>query len=232
MVIRKILEFLMGSRESLSPEHPREPTSSEHPQEPVSFEQARAAFERAQVDYEIAERVLREIQRQDEAHSGITRRWMEAAQRVDAQRHRLRQAKTDFILAGGSPDTVELTELVTRKVKQWFPADEQAEAVRLLETECARNLPFCDAWDAKDLEGVRLAVVKLSGGRMAELRRQVEEAKLDWRDVLAYAQAPEAVKRGLFVAEEDAETREINARDRQQYEEWLRGDGPTAPPAA
>jgi hypothetical protein len=224
MVIRKILERLWSSSEPISPEHPREP---------LSFEQARASFERAQVEYEAAEREMMEVQRQDKAAGrSTTRRWIAASHRADALRHRLRRAKADFVQVGGSPDTVELTELVTRKVKQWFPADEQAEAIRLLETECARNLPFCQTSDAEDLEYVRLAVVKLSGGKLAELRRQIEEAKTDWRDVLAYARSPEWVKRGLFAAEEDAETREIEARDRQQYEEWLRGDGPTAPPAA
>ena len=218
MVIRKILERLRGS------------------QEPLSFEQAQVSFERAQAEYEAAERESSEIYLKNEAAGlGITQKWLEASYRADVLRHRLRQAKANFILVGGSHDTVELTELVTRKVKQWFRADEQAEAIRLLETECARNLPLCETWDAKELEGVRLAVVKLAGGSLVELRRQIEEAKKDVRDMIAFAQAPEEVKRwrgGLFTgAELDAETREMRARDRQQYEEWLREDGPSDPPA-
>lgn len=177
MVIRKILELLTSYREPITTEHPREPASAEHPREPLSFEQARAFFERAQAEFEAAEREMREIQRQDEAGGRHTQRWVAASHRVGVLRGRLRQAKADFVQVGGSPDTVELTELVTRKVKQWFPADEQAEAIRLLETECGRNLYFCETWGAKGLENIRLAVVKLSGGSLAELRRQIEGAK-------------------------------------------------------
>lgn len=219
-MIRKIFEFLLGSREPFSPEPTREP---------LSFEQAQVSFELAQAAYKAADR---EMRRQDGPASH--EKSIAAVQRTQAMQQRLRKAKADFIQAGGSPDTVEVTELVTRKVKQWFSAAEQAEAIRLLETECARNLPFCEAWDAKDLDGARLAVVKLAGGRLTELRRQIEEAKLDWRDVLVVAHEPEAVERGLWSgAKVDDETRsEIAARDRQQYEEWLRGDGSSGPPAA
>ena len=213
MVIREILERLRGSRKPVS----LEPA-------PTSPEQARVSLGRAGAEFEAAYREMREVQRKDEeAGRGITRKWIAASQRTDALRHRLRQAKADFILAGGVPEGLELTELVTRKVKQWFPADEQAEAIRLLETECGRDLPFCEAYDAEDLEPVRLAVVKLAGGSLTELRRQIEAAKLDWRDVLIFAQAPEEVRHGLFTeAEVDAGAREVRARDRRQYEEWLR----------
>jgi hypothetical protein len=226
MVIRKILERLLGSREPISPEPPRE----------LSFEQARVSFEQAQAKYEAAVAEKWEVQQQDDAPTGhrFTGKFFEAAQRAERLRHRLRQAHADFVQAGGSPDTVELTELVTRKVKQWFSVDEQAEAIRLLETECARNLPFCEISDAKYLEDARLAVVKLAGGSLTELRRHIEEAKQDWRDVLVAARDPEAVERGLWSgAKVDDETRrEILARDQQQYEEWLRGDGPSGSPAA
>jgi hypothetical protein len=223
MVMRKILERLRGSRKPVPVE-----------QSPVSLERAPVSLEQAQAEFEAAHHTLREAQRKAEAEGElITPTVIAAAQRVDALRQRLTQAKADFVLAGGTPEAVELTELVTRKVKQWFPADEQAEAISLLETECGRNLPFCEAYDAKGLEVVRLAVVKLAGGSLVELRRQVEAAKEDWRDVIAFAQAPEEVKRSLFTgAEVDAETSEIRARDRRQYEDWLRGDGPLGPSAA
>jgi hypothetical protein len=226
MGIRKILERLRGSPEPPSPEHSREP---------ISFEQTQVSFERARAEFEAAHREMREIQRQDEeAGRGITNKWIAASQHVDALRHRLRQAKEDFAKAGGSPDRVELTELVTRKVKQCFAGDEQAEAIRLLETECARSLPFCESYNAEDLEVVRLAVVKLAGGSLEGLRQQIEAAQTDWRDVIFFAQAPEEVNRGYYTDsnEADAETREMKARDRQQYEKWLRGDGSSDPPAA
>lgn len=73
-------------------------------------------------------------------------------------------------------------------------------------------MPFREASDAQGLERVRLA-----GGSLAELRRQVEAAKEDWREVFLFAEAPEGVRHGLFTGEVDSETRrEIMARDRQQ----------------
>jgi hypothetical protein len=211
MVIRKILERLRGSRV------------------PVSFKQAQA---RAQL--EAADRELKEAKRKAQAAGrGITPEMIMAAQRLDALRRLLQPEKADLVLAGGNHEAVELTELVTRKVKQLFPAGEQAEAIRLLETECGRNLPSCEAYDAQGLERVRLAVVRLAGGSLAELRVQVEMAKEDWRDVLLFAEAPEGLRHGLFTGEVDAETRrEIIARDRQQYEEWLRRGDASDPPAA
>ena len=217
MVIRKILERLRGSGE------------------PLSFEQARASFERAQEEFEAAHREMREIQRQDEASGrGLTNKWIAASHRMCALRHRLKQAKEDFAKAGGSPNRIELTELVTRKVKQCFAVDEQAEAIRLLETECARNLPFCESYNAEELEVVRLAVVKLAGGSLEGLRRQIEAAQTDWRDVIFFAQAPEEVNRGYYTDADkaDAETSEMKARDHQQYEGWLREDGSSDTPAA
>jgi hypothetical protein len=95
-------------------------------------------------------------------------------------------------------------------------------------------LPFQENFDAQGLERVRLAVVKLAGGSLAELRRQVEVAKQDWRDVLAPAEEPEAMRAGFSnYGELDAEARrDMEARDRQQYEEWLHGDGESDPTAA
>lgn len=226
MVIRKILERLLGSRE---------PSSPEESGEPLSFEQAQDFYERAQAEFEAAEREMRDLQRQNEASGrGITDEWITASQRTHALRQRLMRAKDVFAKAGGHPDRLELTELVTRKVRQWFRADEQAEAIRLLETECSRNLPFCESYSAEELEAVRLAVVKLAGGSLEGLRQQIGVARADWRDVIIYAQAPEEVNRGYYtsVDEADAETREMKMRDQQQYEEWLRGDDPPDPPAA
>lgn len=81
---------------------------------------------------------------------------------------------------------------------------------------------------------MRLAVVKLAGGSLAELRRQVEVAKQDWRDVLGPAKYPEAMKLGLVEASKLAEEarQQLEARDRRQYEEWLQDGGEAHPPAA
>ena len=64
----------------------------------------------------------------------------------------------------------------------------------LLETECADNLPFCDRSDMFALERLRFAVLKLSDGNLEHLRREIEQAKLDWRDTLMAAEFGRDVK--------------------------------------
>lgn len=186
---------------------------------------------RAREEPEAAARDLVEEHRKARAAGrGHTSAIDEAAERLSALEQNLKQARAEFeqATAGPEPEPLELTELVLRKVRESFPAEEQAEAISLLEKRCGRNLPYLEDSDARGLERVRLAVVKLSGGSLGELERQVEVAKQDWRDVLILAESPEAVREGLYrVMEElDAETRsEVLERDRQQYERWLRGGG-------
>ena len=205
MVMRKILERLRGSTK---PGH----------------------LEQAQADFKAATRELAEVTRKARAAGRPYTEMGPAAERAIAAQKRLMQAKADFDQATGGPEPVELTELVLRKVQQWFPTDEQAEVIRLLEKECGRGLPSYEHSDAHGLERVRLAVVKLAGGSLAEFRRQVEVAK-DWRDVLSPAESPEENKQGFAFTKLDEETRRnVRARDRQQYDDWLRGERESNPP--
>lgn len=63
----------------------------------------------------------------------------------------------------------------------------QEEAIRLLVEECGNNLPFCGKETASGMERIRFAALKLSGGKLSELRRAVETAKQHWRDILVAA---------------------------------------------
>ena len=205
MVMRKILERLRGSTKPGQPEQ-------------------------AQADFKAATRELAEDTRKARAAGRPYTEMGPAAERAIAAQKRLMQAKADFDQATGRPEPVELTELVLRKVQQWFPTDEQADVIRLLEKECGRGLPFYEHSDAHGLERGRLAVVKLAGGSLAEFRRQVEVAK-DWRDVLSPAESPEENKQGFAFTKLDEETRRnVRARDRQQYDDWLRGERESNPP--
>lgn len=65
-----------------------------------------------------------------------------------------------------------------------FPREkDQATARTTLQRECGPNLECSDA----ELERVRIAVLKVSGGKLAALRAAVHLAKVDWRDVLVAA---------------------------------------------
>lgn len=60
-------------------------------------------------------------------------------------------------------------------------------AAELLVVECGVNLPLWRGTDPQGLERIRFAALKLSNGDLGELRRAVEIAKVDWRDVLVAA---------------------------------------------
>lgn len=74
------------------------------------------------------------------------------------------------------------------------------EAERLLTYECGSNLPLSKGSTPAGLERVRFAALKVSDGQIDKLRRAVELAKTDWRDLLVsagFAHDPEAHKTWL-----------------------------------
>jgi len=154
-----------------------------------------------------------------------TTEMQERAKYLSIVEQRLKEAKADLDLVTGGPEIVASTDLVARKVRQSFPS-EQDDVIRLLERELGRNLPFKENDSAEDLERVRLAVLKIARGSLAELRRQIDIAKIDWRDVLNSAEYPEAS--GMSLADYkklDEETlHQLKTRDLQQYLSWLHDD--------
>ena len=146
-----------------------------------------------------------------------------AAEKNSVALQNLQRAKHNLEQVTGGPDAVELTDVVRHKLDQLFSSEDRAGAIRLLEKECGRGLPFHERATPQDLERVRLAVLKLSRGNLSELLRQVQVAKTDWRDVLLAAEQPEALGVGLVHYSELTvnERREIDTRDREQYDLWL-----------
>jgi hypothetical protein len=57
----------------------------------------------------------------------------------------------------------------------------------LLVTQCGANLPLWRSTDPEGLEHIRFAALKLSHENLAELRRAVDIAQVDWRDVVVAA---------------------------------------------
>lgn len=80
-----------------------------------------------------------------------------------------------------------------------------------------------EAWH-REGERVRLAVLKLAGGRLEGVREALEVANRDYRDVIAWAEYPELMELGFVgVGElEEEAVRELKERDAGQYEAWLR----------
>jgi hypothetical protein len=80
-----------------------------------------------------------------------------------------------------------LTDATLERVRALFPSEAEEIVVRLLEQECGNNLPFSEDDTPETAERVRYAVLKLSKGNLSALRNAIAEAKVDWRDVLAWS---------------------------------------------
>ena len=72
---------------------------------------------------------------------------------------------------------------------------------------------------------MQLAILKLSEGRRDRLEDLVRMAKMDYRDVLAYAEYPEEMRIGFLGMSQlpAEEVKAVRQRDREQYLEWLGG---------
>jgi hypothetical protein len=105
-------------------------------------------------------------------------------------------------------------EDVERITRRDFSADEYSEVIAILE-EYGK-----ESWH-RERERVQLAALKLAKGEKTVLRRQIEVAKCDYRDVLSPAEYPEYSKNfKSFQLPADVKE-QILARDWKQYENWI-----------
>jgi hypothetical protein len=143
-----------------------------------------------------------------------------ALARLTTAEERLKQARQNLPIKQPS---ISLTDIVLKKVRKSFPEKERVEAIRLLENECGSNLLRSNSDTLEGLERIRLAVVKLAQDRLPELRRQIEVAKRDWRDVINWAESPHEFGMDVvtFGKLDENTRRELRARDREQYLAWL-----------
>ena len=110
----------------------------------------------------------------------------------------------------------EVTENdVIRIIQRDFPAKQFDAVMSILNEYGTEN------WQ-RGVNRVRLAVLKLAGGDLQALRREIDVAKSDYRDVLAYAEYPEYMQKvspsGGLVEEEGER---IIRADWTQYQSWL-----------
>jgi hypothetical protein len=81
----------------------------------------------------------------------------------------------------------QLSPETRRRLDLLFCLESRAEAETLLVERCGNNLPFHEHANAFELERIRFAALKLSQGHLSELRRAVDLANVDWRDLLMAA---------------------------------------------
>lgn len=77
---------------------------------------------------------------------------------------------------------------------------------------------------------VGLAVLKLAGTQLEHIEYYIDQADMDYRDVLAMAEYPEQMRQHYSLKEKDPERyAQIIKEDRKQYEEWveriIKGEG-------
>ena len=104
-------------------------------------------------------------------------------------------------------------QVVLGKLGDEFPDPQVAEEARLI-----LDTYGTETWH-RERDRVHLALLKLSGGSLEELRRGVECAKSDFRNVLVGAEYPEEFVASTKTSAE--EMKAIRTRDRAQYELWL-----------
>ena len=76
--------------------------------------------------------------------------------------------------------------------------------------------------DAGDSSRVQLAVLKLAAGDIAVLRREIERAKYDFRDILVVAEYPADWEARWRIDVSPDEQQRIYEQDWQQYQSWFR----------
>ena len=99
---------------------------------------------------------------------------------------------------------------VERIVRRDFPSEDFATVMALL-----------DEYGTKPHEGekdrVQLAVIKNAAGSVEELLIQIQTAKLDYRDVLSWAEYPSY----RWDEKDEATIQQMYREDSQQYSDWL-----------
>ena len=76
--------------------------------------------------------------------------------------------------------------------------------------------------ELREAHRVQLAALKVANGELEALRRQVELANCDYRDLLAMAEYPAYMRAGLGIYEiDESEQNEIIRADWEHYASWL-----------
>ena len=108
---------------------------------------------------------------------------------------------------------------VERVLARDFP-DARAGMARALLAEYGRR-----PWHREPVR-VWPAVLKIADGRLDRLRRAIDMADEDYRDVLSAAEYPQYASRVSPTARTSPAIDAITEEDARQYADWLRRDGP------
>jgi hypothetical protein len=114
---------------------------------------------------------------------------------------------------GEKMQQVSKKEVFLHKLAAAFPDEKLREAAMAILRQYGMEK------HERESERVWLAVLKISGNDLAQIRRNTALAKQDFRDVLVAAEYPNQGRIGPMPA--GREKRELIEKDRLQYEKWL-----------
>src|SRR5262245_14636562 len=104
---------------------------------------------------------------------------------------------------------------VERVVRRDYPPERCGDVLAMLDEYGAEE---------REVDRVRLAVLKLANKDLAQLRSWLERAKTDYREVLGPAEYPLYGKKwGRMDRMSEEEQQKIIDADWAQYERWLKG---------
>ncbi len=104
---------------------------------------------------------------------------------------------------------------VERIARRDFPSDHVPEALAILQDYGP------ESWH-REPDRVRAAALKLAAGSLERLRSAVEDAKHDYRDVLAWAEYPGSMVRPAGLrSSSPTDAREVIAADWEQHCAWF-----------
>jgi hypothetical protein len=116
---------------------------------------------------------------------------------------------------------VGLSDRTMGHVRALFKDGEVEEAARLLANDCAELLPIVGRTSTPaSLERIRFAALRRSNGKLEELRKAIDLARLDWRDLLVAADFADDIH-----AHEKWRPRILNLAIAQQWREGVPIDG-------
>lgn len=83
---------------------------------------------------------------------------------------------------------LELSIKTKQIIDKLFTDNDKPQVIMLLKNDCGNNLPFCKNATPHQMERIRFAAMKVSGGMVNELKKVIDLAKADWRDLLINAE--------------------------------------------
>jgi hypothetical protein len=104
--------------------------------------------------------------------------------------------------------------VLIRKIKALFPDSRLRD-----EANSTLNLYGVEKFEKETIR-VRLAILKLSGNDLEQLKINTKHAKEDFRDILSWAESPNLGK--VRPMPNGPEKQKLIIADKSQYEEWLR----------